>query len=68
MTELEDFNNQISKDLDYLEKEIKTLSKKDYSQKQQAFSKIQKFIKSVKTLLESYELEICNLPKNEMQE
>lgn len=63
MTEVDEYDSQINSELDKYEREIKSLAKKDYSQKQSAISRIEKLKKSINSLIESYELEINQLDK-----
>ena len=67
MTEVDEYDSQINSELDKYEREIKSLSKKDYSQKQAAISRCDKLKKSINTLIESYELEINQLEKAKQQ-
>lgn len=64
MTEVDEYDSQINSELDKYEREIKGLSKKDYSQKQTAIGRIEKVKKTINTLIESYELEINQLEKS----
>jgi len=63
MTEVDEYDTQINSELDKYEREIKSLAKKDYSQKQMSISRIDKVKKSINSLIESYELEINQLDK-----
>lgn len=63
MTEVDEYDSQINSELDKYEREIKSLAKKDYSQKQVAISRIDKMKKNINSLIESYELEINQLDK-----
>ena len=67
MTEVDEYDSQINSELDKYEREIKSLAKKDYSQKQAAISRIDKVKKTINTLIESYELEINQLDKTKQQ-
>ncbi len=67
MTEVDEYDSQINNELDKYEREIKALSKKDYSQKQAAISRCDKIKKNINTLIESYELEINQLEKAKQQ-
>ena len=63
MTEVDEYDSQINSELDKYEREIKSLAKKDYSQKQVAIGRIDKLKKNINSLIESYELEINQLDK-----
>ena len=63
MTDLEDFEPQITGCLDRLEKQIKQIEKKDFTEKQAAFRKCDALKRTIKDLIESYELEVNNLEK-----
>ena len=63
MTELEEFDQTLNSELDKLQREIDALSKKEYNQKNTSIKKCQANVKSIATLIESYELEISNLDK-----
>ena len=64
MAEVDEYDSQISSELDKYEREIKGLSKKDFGQKQTAISRIDKIKKQINTLIESYEIEINQLEKS----
>lgn len=64
MTDLEDFEPQITNSLDRLEKLIKQVDKKDYSEKQANLRKCDTLKRTIKDLIESYELEVDNLDKD----
>ncbi|CAD8139253.1 unnamed protein product [Paramecium pentaurelia] len=63
MTELDEFDSNLNAELDKLQKEIDSLSKKEYNQKNAAIKKCYAQVKSISTLIESYDLEISNLDK-----
>lgn len=67
MTELDEFDQTLNSELDKLQREIDGLSKKDYNQKKNAIKKCQAQVKSIATLIESYELEISNLERAQAQ-
>ena len=64
MTDLEDFEPQIAGSLDRLEKLIKQIDKKDFSEKQASLRKCDALKRTIKDLIESYELEVNNLEKD----
>jgi len=63
MTEIEDFDKDITDALDNLQRDIDTINKKEPSQKQKLVSKCQNQIQSISMNIESYELEIHSLDK-----
>ncbi|KAM3129651.1 hypothetical protein pb186bvf_018262 [Paramecium bursaria] len=67
MSELEEFESTLNSELDKLQKEIDTLSKKEYNQRNQAIKRCTDKIKSIATLIESFELEIGNVDRNQAQ-
>lgn len=64
MADLEDFEPQIISSLDRLEKLIKQVDKKDYTEKQATLRKCDTLKRTIKDLIESYELEVNNLDKD----
>ena len=64
MADLEDFEPQITGSLERLEKLIKQVDKKDYSEKQSTLRKCDALKRTIKDLIESYELEVNNLDKD----
>ena len=64
MTDIDDFDKDISEALDNLQKDIDNTGKKDPSQKQKLISKCQSQIQSVGMMIESYELEIHSVEKS----
>lgn len=65
MTELDQFDVSINTELDKLQREIEALSKKESVHKKNALKKCQNMIKSINTLIESYELEVTGLDRIE---
>ena len=64
MADLEDFEPQIISSLDRLEKLIKQIDKKDFTEKQANIRKCDALKRTIKDLIESYELEVNNLEKD----
>lgn len=65
MGDLEDFEPQITSSLERLEKLIKQVDKKDYSEKMSTLRKCDALKRTIKDLIESYELEVNNLDKDQ---
>lgn len=64
MADLEDFEPQITNSLERLEKLIKQIDKKDFTEKQATIRKCDALKRTIKDLIESYELEVNNLEKD----
>ena len=64
MADLEDFEPQITNYLERLEKLIKQIDKKDFTEKQATIRKCDALKRTIKDLIESYELEVNNLEKD----
>ncbi len=63
MSELDEFHSQILSSLDRLSKLLASFSKKDYSERQSSLRKADQLKRTIKDLIESFELEINSLER-----
>lgn len=64
-SEIVESDTLINQELDKISKDLESLARKDDTSKKLALQKIEKYLKSAKTMIETYELEINSLDKED---